>query len=562
MAGFAYGFLCLLMAASACPFEAVLPASANASRNGAFPMVETSFQLPDVSGDPFAAEIWGLVRTSDGRDVCVPAFYDGGRTWRVRYTPNTPGRHAVTILEGPAGEMRPARVEEIQPAAFVVEGRPGPGFIRRDATYAQRFVFDNGDIYYPFGMNVAWESVENFARIFRKMNQAGMNWSRVWVTHFQGLNPDWPRDRAVRLPLGQLDLDVARRWDQIISLAERHGIHLQVTLQHHGQYSTKTNPAWPQNPWNLERGGFLKTPGEFFTDERARELTRRKYRYFVARWGHSPAIMAWELFNEVHWTDACRAGNVGQVAQWHAEMADYLRGIDPYQHLVTTSFNPPHGPIYAAMDYYQPHFYSLDMIAGLARLARFPIKPEAFEKPIFVGEMGPGRMDIPELAKEDGRVLAKLSWAGLMWNGAGAAQHWAWQTIDRNDLYSHLAVVAAFIETSGLATHNAVLLPFTPDIACDGDPVLQALGRRSEDCALVWIYHEQAVFAPDAAIEPQRAVVTIPGLTPGRWRAVWWDTDKGKAVEEMRVTVGDDPLVLATPAVSSDIALWLELVDG
>ena len=561
MTGYIYRLICFLVLASGSASLAFPHSSVSAGIKGSYQMVEKSFQLPDVSGNPFAAEIWGLVRTPDERDVRVPAFYDGDRTWRVRYTPTAPGRHTVTILEGTTDTVRQARAGSTEPVAFIVEGQPGPGFIRRDPTHAQRFVFDNGDIFYPFGMNVAWESAENFARIFRNMNQAGMNWSRIWVTHFRGLNPDWPRDRGTTLPLGQLDLGVARLWDRIITEAERNDIRVQVTLQQHGQYSTKTNPAWPLNPWNIKRGGFLNSPGEFFTDERARELTRRKYRYFVARWGYSPAIMAWELFNEVHWTDAYSSGNEEQVAQWHAEMADYLRKIDPNQHLVTTSCNPPQGPIYAAMDYYQPHVYSPEMIPALARMARFPVSPEELDKPIFVGEMGPGRMDIPGPAKEDGRVLTKLSWVGLMWNGAGAAQHWAWQSIDRNDLYPHLAGVAAFIEKSGLAKRNADLLPFTPGIKCDGVPALQALGRRSVDCALVWIFNEQAVFVPDVIIAPQSAEITIPGLTPARWLATWWDTDEGRSLAEIQVIVDDDPLVLPTPAISSDIALWLELMD-
>lgn len=80
--------------------------------------------------------------------------------------------------------------------------------------------------------------------------------------------------------------------------AERHGIYFQLVLQHHGQYTT-TNSNWDENPWNAENGGFLNTPEEFLTSERAKELTRRKYRYIMARWSYSPQIMAWELFNEV-----------------------------------------------------------------------------------------------------------------------------------------------------------------------------------------------------------------------------------------------------------------------
>ncbi len=107
--------------------------SADMTNKKSFSMVETSFQLSDGLGDLFAAEIWAIVHTPDGRDVRVPAFYDGGLTWRARYMPNASGRHRVSIFEGPADEMRPASAEEIKHAFFIVEGRLGPGFIRRDA---------------------------------------------------------------------------------------------------------------------------------------------------------------------------------------------------------------------------------------------------------------------------------------------------------------------------------------------------------------------------------------------------------------------------------------------
>src|SRR5690606_29016805 len=102
---------------------------------------------------------------------------------------------------------------------------------------------------------------------------------------------------------GELDRQVARRWDAVVDAAEEHGVYFQFVLQYHGQVSTSVNPNSHENPWNAANGGWLESPSHFFTDERARRLTRQKYRYIVARWGYSPSIMAWELFNEVELTD-------------------------------------------------------------------------------------------------------------------------------------------------------------------------------------------------------------------------------------------------------------------
>ena len=136
--------------------------------------------------------------------------------------------------------------------------------------------------------------------------------------------------------LGRYSQQVAQRLDGIVEAAEANGIAIQLVLQHHGQFSTTTNPQWDQNPYNVNRGGMLETAETFFTDPEARRLTRNKYRYIVARWGYSPAILAWELFNEVQFTDGWR-NRPETVVAWHREMADYLYEIDPHQHLVTTS---------------------------------------------------------------------------------------------------------------------------------------------------------------------------------------------------------------------------------
>ena len=75
-------------------------------------------------------------------------------------------------------------------------------------------------------------------------------------------------------------------------------------------------------------------------------------------------MVAWELFNEVHWTDAFRKGREADVAHWHSEMAKYIRSIDVYGHLITTSTENLRSPIYEKMDFYQPHLYAANLIAG------------------------------------------------------------------------------------------------------------------------------------------------------------------------------------------------------
>lgn len=416
-----------------------------------FPMVEASFGLPDVHDNWFTTNIWAEVILPSGGRRVLPAFFDGTNAagcgiWRVRHTPSEMGRHSLKVLVGdPAAGVEPT-VSGFSNREYEVTGPPlAQGFVRLSPETPTRFQFDTGEPYYPIGMNAAWEKsrATKMTALFEKMGAAGLNWSRVWMTHFyKSSNLDWVWGKPIAR--GTLDLQVARLWDQRIRAAERSGLRLQVVLQHHGQYSTQTSSDWRWNPWNAAKGGFLATPDAFFTDPTARELTRMKWRYIVARWGYSPAIMAWELFNEVELTDAYTGTVVHAVAGWHADMSAYLRDIDPYRHLITSSAPPLDDPVWRTMDYYQPHAYPQDVVTRAMAAA---IPPGLPVKPCFLGEMGRGteRLDL-----DDGRDLRCILWPSLLANDSGAAQYWSWTAADTNNLWPFFLSATRFAAMTGL----------------------------------------------------------------------------------------------------------------
>ena len=58
----------------------------------------------------------------------------------------------------------------------------------------------------------------------------------------------------------------------------------------------------------------------------------QRLRYIVGRWSSFTSVAFWEFFNEQSFSLA----NI--PPEWTLEMARYLKSIDPYKHLVTTSF--------------------------------------------------------------------------------------------------------------------------------------------------------------------------------------------------------------------------------
>ena len=78
----------------------------------------------------------------------------------------------------------------------------------------------------------------------------------------------------------------------------------------------------------------------------------------MARWSYSPAILSWEFWNEVNIIEKYISED---SVPWHREMARYLRELDPYDHLITTSWagteGDPDVDALPEMDYIQSHQY-------------------------------------------------------------------------------------------------------------------------------------------------------------------------------------------------------------
>lgn len=428
-------------------------AQGDVAGRGTYPMIEVTFQLPRIQGNPFdytENDVMVTFSAPGGKSIKIPAFFDGGTTWKARYTPEAPGQFEVTQVTRNGVPVSP---EKLDKRDFQVSGTPSPGFIRIDPKDGRRFQFENGTTYFPLGHNQAWGDGKagDIEGRLEKMGKAGENWSRIWMNAWDDKNLDWLPSGSV--PLGQLSLDVARRWDSIVAAADKYHIHFQMVLQHHGQYSTQTDSNWDQNPWNKKNGGFLTTPDEFFTNPRAIALTKAKYRYTIARWGYSPAIMAWELFNEVQYTDAVVHHHEDEVAAWHREMARFIRQQDPYRHLITSSSSMDLAKVWEDMDYLQPHAYPPSPLAA----AELPAGET--RRPIFFGEFGPSRPQGAGAATWYHDAI----WAGIMGSASGAAQLWDWHEIDQLNLYKDYAAVAAYLAASALPSRRG-LLPATPSV--------------------------------------------------------------------------------------------------
>ena len=421
--------------------------------------VEFSFRVQhDAEQNPFVREIWAEIEDPEGGRLNLPAFFDGGEVWAVRTRGAVKGNYRfVQASELTTAGLQSLSIDLLSDQRQRVRdaNQWGPP-IQVDPRTSRHFVTGTGEVYVPLGGNLPWaesdqEPTAFYAERLNQFAQAGLNWTRIWMAHWGQLNLDWLEPHhGDSPPPGWFDLDVARRWDQVVDSAEASGVRFQMVLQHHGQYSSTVNSDWDANPWNAANGGWLEQPEEFFSDDRARAITRDKFRYIAARWGYTSSMMAWELFNEVKWTDARRgdANTDATVAAWHTEMARHLRRYDVHQHLITTSDDDLTHPLWAAMDYYQPHLYASNMILGVQTVAQSPLRND---RPVFYGEVGDDNMvGLTSEQRANGAAHIPMAWAGLFGETTQPAQLWYIDTILRSGQFDQLASLAQFTRSAGM----------------------------------------------------------------------------------------------------------------
>src|ERR1041385_4451131 len=193
--------------------SALLPVAAFGA---VYQRIEASFAITNLVTDPFdytQTDVRAQITQPDSSTLALPAFFDGGITWRVRHSPTNPGPYQITgvTLNGQALQVTP------QPASWLVTGdRIGPGYIRVDPSNTNRFITTDGRRYFPVGQDLAWDvnSTASVVNLMAKLGGARENWARIWMDDWDAKNLDWPK---VNGTFGQLSLTVAQKWDAMVS---------------------------------------------------------------------------------------------------------------------------------------------------------------------------------------------------------------------------------------------------------------------------------------------------------------------------------------------------------
>ncbi|MEO8403199.1 MAG: DUF5060 domain-containing protein [Chitinophagaceae bacterium] len=407
-------------------------------------------------------DIQAIFIAPGGRKDTVDAFYiqdytlnttngnlsaNGSGSFRIRYAPNETGAWQYIVKA-----TNTSGTASIASQNFQCTTSAAKGFIRKNES--NYLGFDNNEQYIPVGQNLAWQNGNiylDYKNWLQKLSDNKANLIRVWQAVW-GLGIEWKNGSDGYSGLKKYKQTSAYYTDWLLDECKSKGVYMMLCINHHGMVSTNVNTNWIDNPYNAVNGGPCVNTWDFFINSTAKNLHKNRLRYIVARWGYSQSVMSWELFNEVDWTDNFDTYK-NNVKDWHIEMATYLKSIDVYKHLVTTSYaNNAYDPNTwnsNAIDFTQTHNYigSPNLESALAGACSDYVTQ--YNKPTLDGEFGIDADNI-NLSTTDptGIYIHNSIWATAFSGAMGAGMSWWWDNyIDPQNLYRHYKPLSDFLAT-------------------------------------------------------------------------------------------------------------------
>jgi hypothetical protein len=367
----------------------------------------------------------------------------------------------------------------------------------------------------------------------------------------------------------------AARLDEWFKLAEQHGVYARMTLFH------KEDAALA----SLQADGTVGPANQanFYSSPVARMYQAAYIRYFMARWGYSPALHSVEMANEQDINQA------SYEAGWN--YARLVCQYAPRPILVASSFwgwwngnyfqDPVNGDL---LDHGDKHWFAnqgaenpelishtwADTVANV-RECRQRLSEYGYSKPILRGETGVAvtttQPQDPRIVEEPtGTYYHKQVWTHVGILGDQCAGEWYPRIFVSGGAYPNAdyrteEVYAAYErfmagEAVNNGTHGEIGTDLT-GVTVD-NPQLRAFG--SLDTAtyrvLLWVDNAQHTWAGVASgVIPTPATGTVSVTLPaGGYVVEWWDTRAG-ALVSMAYLLSDGILRVPVVDLTTDMAL-------
>ena len=413
-----------------------------------------------------------LLTAPSGKKLTVPCYYVDGASgapshWKVRFLPQEKGRYKYRFALKQKDHTTTADAHTFEAQA--------PGAQGANAQAASRgilhlkddwgFVFDNGQSFRGIGENICWESRSrddskffpglnedsikyNYERMLPLLVAHGGNFFRTWMCRWN-LPIDWKsgfNNNRYKPSNEYFNPSAVAKLDRLVELCDSLGLHMMLTLGP-GAYLES-------------EGGVATSSADFFVNPAAKQKYRDRLRYIVARWGYSPAIGAWEFFNEV---DNVQFGNrtspikAAVIVQWHDEMSTYMKQLDPYGHLVTTSIS--HRDLagldnLAHIDFNQKHIYRATRTIPATIVAY----TRNFGKPYVIGEFSyewDWNKNFDDFSAGMDADFKRGLWYGLFSPTPILPMSWWWEYFDKRGTDVYIKNVRQILDRMIQAGHGS-----------------------------------------------------------------------------------------------------------
>ena len=531
--------------------------------------IDLDGQFDTVSFDnPFRDVILTATFTApSGATVKVEGFYDGQRTWRVRFVPREEGKWKYSISA--ANAARP--IQLAQPAkgegTFECKGTAGRGFLRLSKRNAFRMEYEDGTPFYPIGIQTCgflrpdfdgpgpdgkWRNVDN--EEWLKAFAGAVNLVR---TQFgQGtragcalaLIPEPPKPATapasasapapVRPPIDRYDLDLAKRIDEAYKLHRQAGMSQILILY-------QDMSLWGGGGSGFGGGRDL-TPKGYKNLQAANLPMQEQYiRYIVARWGAFVDI--WELFNEDSYAPD----------DYLAHLAGVVRKADPYGHITTTNYARPRADWCQVVTFHE--YMGMPPNQVDAYLCQLFALYKSYGKVVQNTEFGnQGQLSNYDPVKWRIAVwTAFMNECGLLFWGMSGSKVAAGRPNAQGNANAYIGPDSR--------QHFRVLNEFTRDLPIDLRPVaigyhehtdIRTYAMCNGRVGAVYVHH----FA-DHAKEYQHRDKLMMHTGPGKWRLRWIDPADGREVKAEEASTTAQYLEFRLPPVKVDLAARLEKVE-
>jgi hypothetical protein len=284
--------------------------------------VRFQVQFPGNPYDPEVTDIRIVFTNERNQKVERIAYFEDGY-WKASLMAPNRGRYVAMLVRngtatGAVGSPGVAQLDQ-----------PAPGLVRLSED--RRRLTLNGSSYFPIGMSEA---------------RPGLNWMRIAPGEDDLDHPLWPEQDEYPIP-DQLSAPAMDAVQERVDAAAEASNRVQFVLFPGAALEAE---AWPRHPWNVAKGGFLESPADFFSSAEARRRARAWIRYACARWG-GPEIMAWELVGNLPAGELTASQKA--VADWTAEMAQFVRTMDGWGRPITASGIPAAHEAWLSLDLLQ-----------------------------------------------------------------------------------------------------------------------------------------------------------------------------------------------------------------